>query len=767
MKRIRDKILAVWEVINFTLPSQLLLIQLRRYKTMLLLWVIVIGVVSGAIGKSMGITYLFLEPEYLGRVSFWSLFIMGSALGAFIFSYMITLYINESYRFNFIVLDRNPFFTFSLNNFFLPAVFLCAYFYRYTEYHLLTYGGFSYEMLMRILGMAAGIITVFLIFASYFFATNANIFKAAGESLQRELEKARKGKANRVILGKARQEMRSRNRVDSYLSFPFKWDKTDKPEDLEFRQVVKILNQNHGNLLFLMFSVMLVVAMLGLLENRPHFQIPAGASVLLTFSLFILIAGGVTFWFRKLGGLLFFLLLLFAWWYPHLGFLHERNQAYGLNYQAEAAPFHRARLGELLDEQYLEADHKAHLAMLNQWKDRYQEKYGRSRLPKAVFVSASGGGLRSTCWSLRVMQELDSLTSGEFGPNIRLMTGASGGMLGLAYFRELQMRKIEGDSIDLSDPVYLENASRDLLNRIIYRAFTDIFLPNRKIRIGDKTYDKERGYSFDNQMAMNMPELAGRKLGDYSLPEAEGKIPVMVLTPSIINHSRQLYISSSGVSFLGKTDQITDHFTARSAGVEFRRMFANQDPDSLWFTTALRMNASFPFVLPVVSLPSEPVMEVMDAGAIDNYGTATGIRYLYEFRDWFARNTETVLFVQIRDNQREDPIKDTYHRNALSKAMKPVGGGYNSQTEAKDLAIDQMLSLLKEWYDGKVEIVSFEYPQETTNFPASLSLHLTELEKLNIRASIATPHNLEALETVESLYQSELLVRMQAEYDSR
>ncbi len=36
--------------------------------------------------------------------------------------------------------------------------------------------------------------------------------------------------------------------------------------------------------------------------------------------------------------------------------------------------------------------------------------------------------------------------------------------------------------------------------------------------------------------------------------------------------------------------------------------------------TALRINATFPYVLPNVWLPSKPVIDVMDAGLRDNYG---------------------------------------------------------------------------------------------------------------------------------------------------
>jgi hypothetical protein len=48
--------------------------------------------------------------------------------------------------------------------------------------------------------------------------------------------------------------------------------------------------------------------------------------------------------------------------------------------------------------------------------------------------------------------------------------------------------------------------------------------------------------------------------------------------------------------------------------IDFTSFFEKQDPYNLRILTALRMNATFPIVLPNVWLPSDPVIDVMDAG---------------------------------------------------------------------------------------------------------------------------------------------------------
>ncbi len=71
---------------------------------------------------------------------------------------------------------------------------------------------------------------------------------------------------------------------------------------------------------------------------------------------------------------------------------------------------------------------------------------------------------------MNVLQRYDSLLKGKLLKHTFLMTGASGGMLGAAYFRELYLRQQEGEDarrrLKLYDSLYCEKISRDLLNSV-------------------------------------------------------------------------------------------------------------------------------------------------------------------------------------------------------------------------------------------------------------------------------------------------------------
>jgi hypothetical protein len=75
-----------------------------------------------------------------------------------------------------------------------------------------------------------------------------------------------------------------------------------------------------------------------------------------------------------------------------------------------------------------------------------------------------GGGLRSAAFAMNVLQVLDSITNGTMMKHTVLMTGASGGMLGAAYFRQLYWEKQQGHIASVRENKYVDDIAKDLLN---------------------------------------------------------------------------------------------------------------------------------------------------------------------------------------------------------------------------------------------------------------------------------------------------------------
>src|SRR5204863_1657477 len=120
----------------------------------------------------------------------------------------------------------------------------------------------------------------------------------------------------------------------------------------------------------------------------------------------------------------------------------------------------------------------------------------------------------------------------------------------------------------------------------------------------------------------------------------------------VTRDSRKMIMSTQPIRFMMQSKADTTKIPVMDPdAIDFSSFFAKQDPYNIRILTALRMNATFPIVLPNVWLPSEPIIDVMDAGLRDNFGQETALRFLEAFDDWIKQNTSGVLLLQIRDRK--------------------------------------------------------------------------------------------------------------------
>src|SRR5690606_2545971 len=160
---------------------------------------------------------------------------------------------------------------------------------------------------------------------------------------------------------------------------------------------------------------------------------------------------------------------------------------------------------------------------------------------------------------------------------------------------------------------------------------------------------------------------------DFQAPEANGQIPQMIVNATIVNDGRRLLISSQPVGYLTQpTYSLTDTFTPPIDAIDFAAFFAKQNPYNLRLTTALRMNATFPFILPVVKLPSQPQMNIMDAGLRDNFGLEVASRYLFVHKEWIEENISNVIFLEVRDTKEYEVFPPSQQGSLGAMLMDPL-----------------------------------------------------------------------------------------------
>ncbi len=738
---------AFWEILEsgyYSLPAQLLVMQVRYQKYVLACWVFFFLAITNNFGEMLGVPYLFLEPEYLGHISFTSLFLTGCGMGTFIASYMISTYVSDSYRFHFLAMEKRPFLVYFLNNLLIPVGFLAVYSISFVQFQKYSIGHFEWNILTKLLGLYAGLFSVILVILLYFSRASRNFVAIIGERATRNLN------PRRVIIAKARAGMGLRTRVDYYLATPTRLASPDPTEPAELRQLVKILNQNHGNALFLEFILLLLIMGLGLLEENPTFQIPAGASVFFLFSIFLMLVSAIVFWFRKLGPIAMIAVVLIYLAFDNISVFQNEHPALGMNYEMPPADYTLKGLLAASSEENIQADIANTTKTLQNWSADFQAYNEFGRKPKAIIVCTSGGGLRAAYFTTRILQKLDSITAGQMMESTRLITGASGGMVGAAYYRELYLKKKLGAIENIWGKEYSDRISKDLLNRTILKVVTSLFLPTAKEWVGGSKYDSDRGWSFDSQLMANLGVWKDRRLAEYIPLEESAFIPQMIFSPVVINDGRRLYISAIPASYLTRTYDFEGKVESGVSGIDFRRFFKDQDADSLLFVTALRMNASFPMITPYVRLPSAPPMEIIDAGVADNYGLETASRYMRYFAKWYVENTSGVMLLQIRDSRLQSMDLPKYHsKNAVKQLLDPIGSTYSAYYMSNDLTTEQYIHTMDELMQGKMKYASFQYePVDTGGIRASLSWHLTPSEIAGIEGSLESPDNKALFETV-------------------
>ncbi|MEO6917275.1 MAG: patatin-like phospholipase family protein, partial [Chitinophagaceae bacterium] len=415
------------------------------------------------------------------------------------------------------------------------------------------------------------------------------------------------------------------------------------------------------------------------------------------------------------------------------------NKAFGLNYsnRNERPAYDRESLLALCTEEKVQRDITAMTRILDAWK----AKQGSDK-PVMFLIATSGGGTRSASFTLNTLQHLDSISGGKLMSQTFLITGASGGMLGASYFRELSRLRDHNKSIHLQDKKYLENISGDLLNPMLSSFVArDLASPSQKFKAGDFYYIKDRGYAFEQKLSENTGGVLDKQLKDLAPEERSARIPLMMFNAVITRDSRRMIISTQPISFLMRPQYDSTRIsTIDPDAVDFAAMFNKQSPMNLRLLTALRMNATFPYVLPNVWLPSIPVVDVMDAGLRDNFGQETALRFLFVFRKWIAENTGKVVLIQIRDRKNggwEHPFESDNIMDMISKPMLLLQYNYYKIQEYNQNETISMEGYMESGFNK----ISFEYVPRKEEAGAALNFHLTKSEKKDIAGALKNENN--------------------------
>jgi len=207
-----------------------------------------------------------------------------------------------------------------------------------------------------------------------------------------------------------------------------------------------------------------------------------------------------------------------------------------------------------------------------------------------------------------------------------------------------------------------------------------------------------------------------------------------------------------------------DYSQPKLSGVDFISLFKDQGGDHLRFLSALRMSATFPYITPNTSLPSDPSIKIMDAGISDNFGLSDAVRFVYAYKEWISENTSGVIFLSVRDSPKLGTIALNVKQNIVDIFTQPISNVYNNFENFQDINSDMMISHANSWLKTDIERIDIQYDLESyvpilqkmdslrlNNARASLSWRLTTREKFSIITSINSDYNQKELEKLRIL----------------
>jgi hypothetical protein len=373
--------------------------------------------------------------------------------------------------------------------------------------------------------------------------------------------------------------------------------------------------------------------------------------------------------------------------------------------------------------------------------------------PVMVFINVSGGGLRSATFVMNTLQQLDSITKGKLMQHTMLISGASGGMLAATYYRELYRANLTIDpTLNLHHPKFANSIAEDLLNPVFSSMIArDIFSPAQKFTAGNYKYVKDRGFAFEQKLNENTGGILNSAIKDFAADEKAAKVPLLIFNSTISRDGRKMMIASQPLSFMMKPFLFVNDTATSPDAVDFNALFAKQETENIRLLTVLRMNATFPYVLPNVWLPSQPVIDVMDAGLKDNFGQETTLRFIENFKDWITQNTGGAIILQLRDRMKDNWQQPFESGTIMDVIIKPATMLQHNWYKLQDYAENDEYSYMHDALDSVLHRITFMYVPEKEDKGAALNFHLTAREKRDVMASFNNNHNQDAVKKVTEL----------------
>jgi hypothetical protein len=726
-------------------PIQLLFAHVKYNIFSLFFWIILFSIASDGLGSSFGVPFLFYSPEYRGETNWISFLLIGFSIGGFTMAFNTYSYVKMSKKFPFLLTISHSFIKFCLNNSIIPISFLIFFIIQFTYFQIVEEFASAFKILIYIVSFLFGYTLFILISFLYFFPKNKRIFK------KYSFDKTEGDEKINSFLNRNEDWVDyfkyKKDRTYIYLATLTKWKLTKKTEHYDKKMMDNVLKKTKISSFLFEFTTIISFFLVGIFRENSFLDLPAGMSLIMLLAIIMMIYSALYSWLNYWTFPIIVTVLIFMNFFSkNSTFFQYKNYAYGLNYSEENLKKYTYQTIDSLNSNIIQNNRskREYIKALNQWKNKTNKNK-----PKLIIVLTSGGGSRSALWTFSVLNYLDQNLNKQVTKHTQLITGASGGMIGAAYYRSLYLNYYLGEQNEIDDAEYYNNISKDLLNKLSFSAYSnDLLFRIQSFNLKNQTYTKDRGFSFEEHLNDNTNKILNKPLDYFKKYERFGMIPVMIFTPTIVNDGRRMLISSQNLNFLCSGKGTAEKLNNLNENIDFQSFFNNNT--DVRFLSVLRMSATFPLVLPMVSLPTIPEINIMDAGIRDNYGVKLSLEYLFALKDWINENTSGVILLKIRDTKKILEGENIHKVSLFEKFSLPFGNMYQNFTRTQDFDQDELMKISAFSFPFQIDLVEFNL-RETSKDRISLSWHLTSQEKNKIKNAILTKGNQHALMQIKTL----------------
>jgi hypothetical protein len=253
-----------------------------------------------------------------------------------------------------------------------------------------------------------------------------------------------------------------------------------------------------------------------------------------------------------------------------------------------------------------------------------------------VVVTTTGGGILAAGWTTLALQELIHARP-ELRDEIRLVSGASGGSVGAAFYLA-GLRKL-GEPGQTVQAALAEARARSMASSLDAVAYGLVFLDFPRLFSGGFLFSatgNDRGYLLEKRwsnlaggLAVSVHELA---------PEIRaGRLPAPIFNLTAMETGRRVMATPVTFSGNGHRAETLDEYLlpqpAPSSGGEVAGAAVAKADLDMW--TAARLSATFPYVSPAARAlidnrfgEDQASHHMIDGGYNDNYGVASALDFL-------------------------------------------------------------------------------------------------------------------------------------------